>query len=115
VHSKTLLEDAIGHRVRSFAYPHGFYDHRVKEMVSGAGYDSGAAVRYAFSSRDDDSLALARLMVMVHTPLSTIDSWLSGTGAEVAPFPVRMTTRAWRWRRRLSEIARFGPATSHFD
>ena len=106
--SKGMLEDALGHDVRSFAYPHGFHDRRVKAMVAAAGYDSGAAVRNALSSRDDDPLALARLMVMADTPLATIESWLSGTGARLAPFPERLATKAWRLRRRLGEENRRG-------
>lgn len=106
--SKALLEDALGHGVRSFAYPHGFHDRRVAGIVRAAGYESGAAVRNALSSPADDPMALARLMIMADTPLSTIDSWLAGTGARVAPFPQRMATRAWRWRRRLGELTRSG-------
>jgi peptidoglycan/xylan/chitin deacetylase (PgdA/CDA1 family) len=106
-HSKAVLEEALGHAVRSFAYPHGFYDRRVAQMVATAGYDSGAAVRNALSSSADDPLALARLMVRDDTPVSTVELWLAGDGAEVAPFPVRMRTRAWRCQRRLKEISRF--------
>jgi peptidoglycan/xylan/chitin deacetylase (PgdA/CDA1 family) len=104
--SKAILEDALGHDVRSFAYPHGYHDRRVKGMVTGAGYDSGAAVRNALSSPGDDSLALARLMVMADTSLTTIESWLCGAGARIAPFRERLATKVWRVRRRFGEETR---------
>lgn len=106
VSSRALLQDALGHRVRSFAYPHGVYNRRVAMMVEQAGYDSAVAVRNALSSTGDDPLILARLMLTANTPLSTVRAWLSGTGAPVAPFPVRLVTRAWRLRRRATEVRR---------
>lgn len=106
ISSRGLLQDALGHRIRSFAYPHGVYDRRVAMMVEQAGYDSGVAVRNALSSTADDRLTLARLMLTTNTPLPTVHAWLSGTGAPMAPFPVRLVTRAWRLRRRATEIRR---------
>lgn len=102
--SKKVLEDALGHRVRSFAYPHGFYDRHAKAVVTDAGYESAVAVRNAHTSAADDPMALARLMVKADTPMATIRSWLSGTGARRAPFPVSPATRAWRLWRRGSEM-----------
>lgn len=102
--SKRMLEDFLGHRVRSFAYPHGFYDRHSMAAVANAGYDSAVAVRNALSSSLDDRFSLARLMVRATTSMSTIEAWLSGRGARVAPFPVPFRTRAWRLRRRASEL-----------
>lgn len=103
--SKQKLEDFLGHGVRSFAYPHGFYDRRAVAAVAEAGYDSAVAVRNAFSSAADDRFSRARLMIRADTPFHLVDAWLSGVGAPVAPFPVRLRTRVWRLRRRVSELA----------
>lgn len=107
--SKAVLEDLLSHPVRTFAYPHGFYDRFLMGAVAEAGYQSAVAVRNALSSVGDDRMALSRLMIMSDTPLSSIRAWLSGAGARVAPFPVSLTTRAWRLRRRAGELCRTSP------
>ncbi|MGI5459877.1 polysaccharide deacetylase family protein [Streptomyces sp. CA-249302] len=44
---KRQLEDALGHRVLSFAYPYGFSSRGVRALVGEAGWTSAAAVRGA--------------------------------------------------------------------
>ena len=61
--SKDVLEQALGQAVDTFAYPHGYHDTAVKELVAAAGYTSAAAVRNALSPADDDPYALARVTV----------------------------------------------------
>jgi peptidoglycan/xylan/chitin deacetylase (PgdA/CDA1 family) len=60
---RDLLEARLGAPVRTFAYPFGFYNGRVKSLVRRAGYTSACAVNYAFSSAGEDPFALSRLMV----------------------------------------------------
>jgi peptidoglycan/xylan/chitin deacetylase (PgdA/CDA1 family) len=60
--SRDLLEAWTGRPVASFAYPHGFHDRRVRELVVDAGFRSACAVKQALSSTDDDPFALARIM-----------------------------------------------------
>jgi peptidoglycan/xylan/chitin deacetylase (PgdA/CDA1 family) len=43
--SKARIEDRLGTRVRSFAYPSGYVDERSVEAVRAAGYDAACAVR----------------------------------------------------------------------
>ena len=45
VRPKELLENVLGHQVRSVAYPHGYNGPRVQRAARKAGYDSAAAVR----------------------------------------------------------------------
>jgi len=98
---KNSLEDLLGHTVDSFAYPHGYSSPMVRRLVRGAGWTSGAAVRDGFSSRDDDPLRIARLMVRADTDRDRFRAWAEGTDAPVAPFPEGPRTRAWRAYRHL--------------
>ncbi|WP_180989626.1 polysaccharide deacetylase family protein [Streptomyces cahuitamycinicus] len=98
---KARLEDALGHRVDAFAYPHGYSSRTVRRVVDEAGWTSAAAVRYGFSSGADEPLRIARLMVRTDTCRDRFLAWAQGAGAPVAPFPERVGTKAWRGYRRL--------------
>ncbi|NUK06434.1 polysaccharide deacetylase family protein [Streptomyces lunaelactis] len=98
---KDQLEDALGHPVSAFAYPHGYSSLAVCRMVREAGWTSAAAVSNAFSSPGDDPLRIARLMVHTDTGPELFRLWTEGAGAPVAPFPERVRTRGWRSYRRL--------------
>lgn len=100
-HSRRELSTILHHPVRSFAYPHGYHDRRVRAAVARAGYDSAAAVREAFSSRDDDTLALARITLLHDVTVDRLDAVLDGRGHPVAPFPEPVRTKAWRVARRV--------------
>ncbi|MFH9984857.1 polysaccharide deacetylase family protein [Streptomyces luteogriseus] len=98
---KARLEDALGHRVDAFAYPHGYSSRTVRRLVDEAGWTSATAVRHGFSSGADEPLRIARLMVRADTTRDRFLAWAQGAGAPVAPFPERARTRAWRSYRRL--------------
>lgn len=98
---RARLEDALGHRVDAFAYPHGYSSRPVRRLVREAGWTSAAAVRDGFSSSADEPLRLARLMVRADTPRARYLDWVRGEGAPVAPFPEGPRTRVWRGYRRL--------------
>lgn len=104
--SKAALEDALGHGVASFAYPHGSHSRETTDAVRAAGFRSAAAVRNALSSSDDERFALARLTVTVATGAERFERWCRGEGAKVAPFPERARTTAFRWVRRARTSAR---------
>jgi peptidoglycan/xylan/chitin deacetylase (PgdA/CDA1 family) len=95
------LEDALGHPVHSFAYPHGYSSPSVRRLVREAGWTSATAVRSAFSSSADEPLRIARLMVRADTDRERFRSWSRGAGAPVAPFSEGACTTAWRAYRRL--------------
>jgi peptidoglycan/xylan/chitin deacetylase (PgdA/CDA1 family) len=98
---KRELEEALGHPVTSYAYPHGYSSATVRRKVQKAGWSSACAVANAFSSPADDPLRIARLTVMADTPPERFQQWLDGTGAPVAPYPELWRTRGWRAYRRL--------------
>ncbi|WP_052434238.1 polysaccharide deacetylase family protein [Streptacidiphilus melanogenes] len=98
---KQELEEALGHSVSSFAYPHGYSSPAVRRKVLRAGFDCACGVANAFSSTSDDTLRLARLTVRADTTAATFQGWLEGRGAPTAPFPDRWSTVGWRAYRRL--------------
>lgn len=77
-HSKELLEQHLGLPVTSFAYPFGYQNSLTRNLVQQAGYTSACAVKYALSSPQSDSFALARLKVTTSMCasvfLTTLDS-----------------------------------------
>lgn len=98
---KQLLEERLGHRVRSYAYPHGYSNARVRQYVAEAGYDSAAAVRNSFTSPMDNPYAVARLTVRSDTPFEHVRSWIVGQNGPPMSSRERMRTQVWRGARRL--------------
>jgi peptidoglycan/xylan/chitin deacetylase (PgdA/CDA1 family) len=103
---KRRIEDALGHRVDAFAYPHGYSSRTVRGLVRQAGWTSAAAIRAAsaFSSERDDPLRFARLMVQADTGRDRFALWTGGEGAPVAPFAEGARTRGWRAYRRARAV-----------
>jgi peptidoglycan/xylan/chitin deacetylase (PgdA/CDA1 family) len=99
----SILESILGHRIRSFAYPHGYWTPRVRRQVSAAGFDSACAVANAFSSDHNDYLALSRLMVRSDTGEHAVAAWMDGSGARPEPRH-RALAFGWRQQRRLQVL-----------
>jgi peptidoglycan/xylan/chitin deacetylase (PgdA/CDA1 family) len=98
--SASSLETILGHPIRSFAYPHGYWTPRVRRLVASAGFDSASAVANAFSSAHDHHLALSRLMVTSDTDEHEVVAWMNGSGARESPRH-RALAYGWRQNRRL--------------
>jgi peptidoglycan/xylan/chitin deacetylase (PgdA/CDA1 family) len=98
--SKDALEHLLGRSVDTFAYPHGYHDKAVKQLVKEAGFTSAAAVRNALSPGADDPFALARVTVMSDFGPERIAQVLTGSGAPIARPRERWRTRLWRQERR---------------
>jgi peptidoglycan/xylan/chitin deacetylase (PgdA/CDA1 family) len=108
--SRDLLEQVLGHRIRSFAYPHGYWRAAVRRLVAEAGFDSACTVGEALSSAGDHPLALPRLMIRAGTGAGTVAGWLAGTGAGTLPRTRRVLAFGWRqYRRVTSGTHRAGP------
>ena len=113
---KHELEDLVQRRVRSFAYPHGAYDERVRQAVINAGYESAAAVKNAVSHLGDDPFAVARWTVNADTSAFRIAEVLEGKYVPLAWSRERVRTRAYRAarraRRRVSKILPKSPTSA---
>ena len=99
--SKEVLEERLGDKVRTFAYPYGCHNASVRELARQAGYLSACAVRYALSSTTDDRFALARILVHPGTDEERLRALLSGRDIPNTVVQ-RAKTRVWRLIRRLS-------------
>ena len=98
--SRRQLEDLVQRPVRSFAYPHGAHDGRVRQLVIDAGYRSAVAVKNAVSHLGDDPFAIARWTVTAETTASRIAEVLEGEHVPRAWSGERLRTRAYRTFRR---------------
>jgi peptidoglycan/xylan/chitin deacetylase (PgdA/CDA1 family) len=111
--SKHLLEDTLGHGIRSFAYPHGYNSGRIRKQVRQAGYDSATAVRNALSPLEDNPMRLARLMLMNDTSVSDVEKWLDGQLAPVASKFESPKTTGWRAYRRAKAVICGKPGSAY--
>jgi len=108
---KDILEQVLGQSVSSFAYPHGYHDREVRQMVMDSGYSSASAVKDALSHKEDDRFALARVTVKSNFDETKIGCVLAGEGLARAPQREKWRTRGWRqvrrwqYRRRSAEAA----------
>lgn len=119
VRSKELLEDALGHGIRSFAYPYGHFTPLLRRTVAESGYDSACAVRNRLSRVGDNVFALARLQLRAATTVGEVGAWVSGRGARTArarPDTLGMRTdRLYRRVLRLPVLAEDGLADGPTD
>ena len=97
---KQILEEALGHEVGLFAYPHGYSSAAVRAQTRLAGYRAAFGVRNAFSPDPDDPFRIARLAVLADTTPARFDAWLHGAGAPVATRHDQARTVVWRYFRR---------------
>lgn len=101
VRSKQAIEDALGCRVETFAYPYGAYDARVKELAR-AHFTLACSTTFDFVTPASDRLALERLdMYYFQRP-----EWLLRLFSARTRAYVRMRRMARAGRRWLSSRAR---------
>jgi peptidoglycan/xylan/chitin deacetylase (PgdA/CDA1 family) len=106
--SGTLLTETLGHAIRSFAYPHGYWRRQILQRVQEAGFDSACAVSNSVSSATDQILALPRLMVMADTDALAVAAWLAGSRPPVTSRSYRASALAWRLYRRAGAMRSAG-------
>lgn len=106
VRSKDELEQHLGHRIESFAYPHGYFDRRVRALVIEAGYTSACGVKNTLSAPHDDRFALSRFFVMHDTDADRLRDLLQGKGLPAMRTRERIRTRIWRAVRRSEHQVR---------
>jgi peptidoglycan/xylan/chitin deacetylase (PgdA/CDA1 family) len=104
VSSKSVLEQQLGRRVPTFAYPYGFYSSEVRQLVQQAGYSSACAVKNAMSAVTDDPFALARITVDSNTDVERFYRLIAGHGLRIAPRGERISTKVWRLARRSAAL-----------
>ena len=61
--SKALLEEILGHQVKSFAYPHGNFNAETKTIVQEAGFTCACSTVAKSVRKNSDRFALSRVVV----------------------------------------------------
>lgn len=124
VDSRDRLEQAIGRSVRSFCYPHGYHDRRVRTLVRRSGHDNACEVgrrRYrpapaapapapqrpaprtpAAGDDRDSRLAVPRLQPTGDHSGADLLDLVRGGGPRLVPEAKRLAQPAWRIVRRLA-------------
>lgn len=69
--SKSCLEQIIGDRVNSFAYPHGNYDNLLIELVKEAGFSSGVTCLHDYGQKTTSVFEIPRKYITYFDNLST--------------------------------------------
>jgi peptidoglycan/xylan/chitin deacetylase (PgdA/CDA1 family) len=110
VRPKELLEDALGHEVRSVAYPHGYNGPRVRRAARRAGYDSAAAVRNRLRPQGEDEFGFSRLTMLSTTTADDLSAWLEPAEGN-APLRESLRTTAGRTYRRSRALLRRKPGS----
>jgi peptidoglycan/xylan/chitin deacetylase (PgdA/CDA1 family) len=106
LHSKDILEEAIGHPVEALAYPYGYSNGRVRTAVAAAGYRFAAAVANACARPPIDPLAVPRLTVRRTTTMQDFE-WMIGAKGIGRVFLLEHTlTRGFAVVRRGRSLAR---------
>ncbi len=97
--SGSILASILGHRIRSFAYPHGYWSTSVRRLIGQGGFDSACAVAETFSSGREHQLTLSRFMVRTDTDVATVRSWLAASTRPVhSAHSARRRALAFGWR-----------------
>lgn len=61
--SKKKLEEEFGIKVLDFAYPYGFYNHQVEELVKEAGYETASSLVVGVQQSSQNVFHLSRIKV----------------------------------------------------
>jgi peptidoglycan/xylan/chitin deacetylase (PgdA/CDA1 family) len=108
--SKSILEHYLDKQVSSFSYPHGYNCPVVRRLVQQAGFTSACGVKNMMSSMDDDTFALARIIVATDTNVKSFGALLEGRGLRTAPVREHIVTKGWRFVRRSARLSRRRPS-----
>jgi peptidoglycan/xylan/chitin deacetylase (PgdA/CDA1 family) len=107
--SRDTIERELGHKVTSFAYPHGYSSVTVRRLVREAGFTSACQVRHALSAAGENRLMLSRIIMTSEESDAQLEGFLSGAGLPVAPPRHHLKVMGWRMYRRLKQISGHAP------
>ena len=90
--SKQLLEQNLGIRVKTLAYPYGIHNETVREVVKEAGYEAAFTVYGQHMGHDADAMQLGRYALDSTNPAVFKDKVLAFPGAGTASSGSAITT-----------------------
>ena len=100
--SKEELEQRLQHRVRSFAYPHGYHGARVRAAVLAAGHDNATEVGRRLHRPAERRFAVPRLQPTPAMTGADLVALVTGGGPPLVPRLKRIAQPGWRAVRRLA-------------
>jgi peptidoglycan/xylan/chitin deacetylase (PgdA/CDA1 family) len=100
--SKASLEDHLGRKIESFAYPHGYASRTTRQLVRRAGFTSACRVRHALSSTAEDPFALSRIIITSDVRAGDLGTLFTEGALPIAPPNDRPLAVGWRWARKIS-------------
>ncbi|WFE27110.1 polysaccharide deacetylase family protein [Solwaraspora sp. WMMD791] len=103
--ARDRLEQHIGRPVRSFCYPHGYHDWRVRAAVRRAGHDNACEVGRRRYRRGDRRLAVPRLLPTDDHDADALLDLVRTGGPRMMPQAKRLAQPAWRFTRRVARRA----------
>ncbi len=101
---KALVEDRLGVAVRSFAYPYGHYQRRVRDAVAAAGYASACTMNSWAATAGDHPLELPRTAVFDDTDAADLATRVAASRSRARRAALRtrrfaeMPARRWHTR-----------------
>jgi peptidoglycan/xylan/chitin deacetylase (PgdA/CDA1 family) len=90
------LEQRLGVRVRSFAYPHGYHGRRVRDVVEAAGHDNATEVGRRLHTPRERRFAVPRLQPTPGQTGADLVALVAGGGPQLVPQLKRLAQPAWR-------------------
>jgi peptidoglycan/xylan/chitin deacetylase (PgdA/CDA1 family) len=93
------LEQRLGVRVRSFAYPHGYHGRRVRDVVEAAGHDNATEVGRRLHTPRERRFAVPRLQPTPRHTGADLVELVGGGGPRVVPQLKRLAQPGWRLAR----------------
>jgi peptidoglycan/xylan/chitin deacetylase (PgdA/CDA1 family) len=104
--SKHLLEDRLGQAITSLAYPYGYSNKRVREVVREVGYLQAAAVANATAAPTCDPARVPRLTVRYSTSLNVFARIANQRRLRLHYTPAHVLTAGWAVVRRTRSVVR---------
>ena len=112
--SKAILEDRLGTAVESFAYPFGYSNRTVRQLVEQLGFTHACAVRDLVSLATDDRFAIPRLTMTPDTTPAGLERLLGLDRSVRAELLSRGRSRA-SWTLRSAGLKKRGTHPSRHD
>jgi peptidoglycan/xylan/chitin deacetylase (PgdA/CDA1 family) len=99
------LEQRFGRRMRSFAYPHGYNNRRVRELVASLGYDNATEVGRRLHTPKDDRFAVPRLQPTPDHSGADLVALVASGEPGLVPKLKQVAQPGWRLARRAARLA----------
>jgi peptidoglycan/xylan/chitin deacetylase (PgdA/CDA1 family) len=100
--SRDLLVDRYEQPVRSFAYPHGYNDRAVRDMVARYGHDNACEVGYRLYRPSGDPFAVPRFQPTPSMSGADLVTLVRTGGPQLVPRLKRVAQPGWRLTRTVA-------------